>query len=46
MLSGLRPDELVALLANCQAAYYASLASLQTAPHARFDVTEWLPISE
>jgi hypothetical protein len=42
----LRPDELVALLGNCQAAYYAALASPQTAPHARFDVTEWLPISE
>lgn len=42
----LRPDELVALLENCQPAYFASLASPQTAPHARFDVTEWLPLSE
>lgn len=42
----LRPDELVALLSNCQAPYYASLASPHTAPHARYDVTEWMPISE
>ena len=27
-------------------AYYESLAGPQTAPHARFDVTEWLPLNE
>ena len=42
----LSPDELVALLSNCQPAYYQSLASLQGAPHARYDVSEWMPISE
>jgi len=42
----LRPDELVALLASCQAPYYASLASPHSAPHARYDVTEWMPLSE
>ena len=42
----LRPDEVMALAAMCQPAYYASLASPQTAPHARYDVTEWMPLSE
>jgi serine/threonine protein kinase len=42
----LRPDELVTLLSNCQIPYYTSLASPQTSPHSRFDVTEWLPLSE
>jgi serine/threonine protein kinase len=42
----LRPDELMTLLASCQPAYYQSLASLQAAPHSRYDVTEWMPISE
>jgi hypothetical protein len=27
-------------------AYYQALANPQTAPHARFDVTEWMPLSE
>lgn len=42
----LKPDELVALLAGCQPAYYAALASPHSNPHARFDVTEWMPIAE
>jgi serine/threonine protein kinase len=42
----LRADELAALLANCRPAYYQSLADPQTAPHARYDVTEWMPLSE
>ena len=42
----LRPDEVSALLSQCLPAYYQSLASPQTAPHARFDVTEWMPLSE
>jgi serine/threonine protein kinase len=42
----LRPEELNALLANCQPAYYEALASPHLAPHARYDVTEWMPISE
>ena len=42
----LRPDEVAALLSACMPAYYESLASPQTAPHARFDVTEWLPLNE
>ena len=42
----LRPDELTTLLANCQPAYYQALATPQAAPHARYDVTEWMPIAE
>ena len=42
----LRPEDLVALLSACQPAYYQSLASPQTAPHARYDVIEWLPLTE
>ena len=42
----LRPDEVSALLQACLPAYYESLASPQTAPHARYDVTEWMPLSE
>jgi eukaryotic-like serine/threonine-protein kinase len=42
----LRPDEVAELLSACLPAYYQSLASPQTAPHARFDVTEWMPLSE
>ena len=34
------------LLAACQPAYYAAVASPQTSPHARFDVTEWLPLHQ
>jgi eukaryotic-like serine/threonine-protein kinase len=40
----LRADEVATLLAACQPAYYQSLASPLTTPHARFDVTEWLPL--
>jgi hypothetical protein len=42
----LRPDEVATLLSACLPAYYSSLASPQTAPHARYDVTEWMPLSE
>jgi hypothetical protein len=42
----LRPDELTELLSNCQPAYYEALASPHAAPHARYDVTEWMPITE
>ena len=42
----LRPDELMELLGNCQPAYYEALATPQSAPHSRYDVTEWMPISE
>ena len=42
----LLPGEVAALLAACQPAYYQSLATPQTAPHSRFDVTEWLPLGE
>ncbi len=34
------------LLSACMPAYYESLAGPQTAPHARLDVTEWLPLNE
>lgn len=40
------PGEVSELMAACQPAYYQSLATAQTAPHSRFDVTEWLPLSE
>ena len=42
----LKPVELMALMSGCLPAYYQALASPQTSPHARFDVTEWLPLSE
>jgi hypothetical protein len=42
----LRDDEVAAMLSACLPAYYQSLAAPQTAPHARFDVTEWLPLVE
>lgn len=42
----LRPDQITTLLSGCLPAYYQSLASPHTTPHARFDVTEWLPLSE
>ncbi len=42
----LRSDEVAALLSACLPAYYQSLATPHTAPHARFDVTEWMPLSE
>ena len=38
--------ELMALMSVCLPAYYQSLASPHTNPHARFDVTEWMPLSE
>jgi hypothetical protein len=42
----LRDDEVAAMLSACLPAYYAALASPQAAPHARFDVTEWMPLVE
>ena len=42
----LRSEELVSLLANCVPAYFQSLANPQVAPHSRYDVTEWMPLSE
>lgn len=42
----LEPSELTSLLSSCLPAYYQSLASPHTNPHARFDVTEWMPIGE
>jgi serine/threonine protein kinase len=42
----LRTDELMALLEACQEPYYKSLANPHSAPHARYDVTEWMPLSE
>jgi serine/threonine protein kinase len=42
----LRTDELVSLMSGCVPPYYQSLANTHTAPHARYDVTEWMPLSE
>ncbi len=42
----LKTGEVTALLEMCLPAYYASLASPQSNPHARFDVTEWMPLNE
>jgi eukaryotic-like serine/threonine-protein kinase len=42
----LRTEEVVTLMSSCVPAYYQSLANAHTAPHARFDVTEWMPLSE
>lgn len=42
----MQPSELMSLMSACLPAYYQSLASPNTNPHARFDVTEWMPLSE
>jgi hypothetical protein len=42
----LRPGEVSTLLSLCMPAYYASLVSPQHSPHARHDVTEWMPLNE
>ena len=42
----LRTDEVMALLTGCQPAYFQSLANPHTAPHSRYDVIEWMPLSE
>ncbi|MBA4190570.1 MAG: hypothetical protein C0467_21495 [Planctomycetaceae bacterium] len=42
----LRTSELVDLLSDCQSAYYDVVSDPQTSPHSRYDVSEWLPISE
>jgi hypothetical protein len=36
--------ELAALLKPCRAAYESVANSPVTSPHARFDVTDWLPL--
>ncbi|HSQ54537.1 MAG TPA: tubulin-like doman-containing protein, partial [Gemmata sp.] len=42
----LRTEEVMELVANCQAVYYQALANPQTSPHSRYDVAEWMPLSE
>ncbi len=42
----MQPAELMALVSVCRPAYYQSLASPHSNPHSRFDVTEWMPLSE
>ena len=42
----LRTDELVSCCRAVLPAYYQLLANPQTAPHSRYDVTEWMPLSE
>ena len=42
----MKPGELMAMLGLCMPAYYQSLTRPQTSPHARFDVGEWMPLSE
>ena len=42
----LKPAELSGMLAGCLPAYYQAMASPHTNPHARFDVTDWMPIGE
>ena len=37
-------DELQPLLSLCREAYYNATAAAPISPHARFDVTEWLPL--
>jgi hypothetical protein len=41
----LRPEEIKELVSLALPAYYASLASPHHAPHARYDVTEWMPLN-
>jgi hypothetical protein len=41
---GLTFEELAPLLKPCRAAYEAAAVSPLTSPHARFDVTDWLPL--
>jgi hypothetical protein len=42
----LEPSEVMALMSSCLPAYYQSLASPHTNPHARYDITEWMPLNE
>ncbi|MCI0702978.1 MAG: protein kinase [Planctomycetia bacterium] len=44
--ANLRPEEVASLLSACQPAYFQALASPLTATHSRYDITEWLPLSE
>ena len=41
---GLSAEELTSLLKPCRAAYEHAVASPVTSPHARFDITDWLPL--
>jgi hypothetical protein len=40
----LGPEDLPKLLAPCRAAYHALATAAPTSPHARFDITDWLPL--
>jgi hypothetical protein len=42
----LKSDELVKLLSSCVPAYFQLLANPLASPHSRYDVTEWMPLSE
>ena len=42
----LRPNDLASLLEPCWEAYEQAARSLDTSPHSRYDVTEWLPLVE
>jgi hypothetical protein len=40
----LTPQELQKLLRICRATYEAAAVAPQTSPHARFDITDWVPL--
>ena len=40
----LTDQELASLLKPCRAAYEPAASAQLTSPHARFDVTDWLPL--
>jgi len=42
----LKTETVNAMLELCLPAYYGALASPQSHPHSRFDVTEWMPLNE
>jgi hypothetical protein len=37
-------NELNSLLKPCRAAYESAAAAQLTSPHARFDITDWMPL--
>ena len=41
---GLSAEELLTLLKPCRAAYENAAVAPATSPHARFDITDWLPL--
>jgi hypothetical protein len=41
---GLSAEELSALLKSCRLAYENAAVAPVTSPHARFDITDWLPL--